>query len=79
MVAFHYTIAQMLHFQNIFLSQISHLFPALPAILVPRHTLTNDDSNIYTHSLDDVNTSVPENTSFPHNTNTLGYEIKRLL
>lgn len=50
--------------------------PALPAILVPRHTLTNDDSNIYTHSLDDVNTSVPENTSFPHNTNTLGLHMQ---
>ncbi|KAF5304793.1 hypothetical protein FQR65_LT07810 [Abscondita terminalis] len=43
--------------------------PALPAILVPRHTLTNDEGNIFPHSLEDLSTSVPENTSFPHNTN----------
>lgn len=42
---------------------------ALPAILVPRHTLTNDEGNIFPHSLEDLSTSVPENTSFPHNTN----------
>lgn len=45
--------------------------PALPAILVPRHTL-GDENNIFPHSLDDLSTSVPENTSFPHNTNSLG-------
>lgn len=46
--------------------------PALPAILVPRHTLTNDESNLFPHSLEDLSTSVPENTSFPHNTNIGG-------
>ncbi|CAG9830250.1 unnamed protein product [Diabrotica balteata] len=45
--------------------------PALPAILVPRHTL-GDENNLFPHSLEDLSTSVPENTSFPHhNTNTL--------
>ncbi|XP_030764906.1 mothers against decapentaplegic homolog 3 isoform X2 [Sitophilus oryzae] len=39
--------------------------PALPAILVPRHTL-GDENNIFPHSLEDLSTSVPENTSFPH-------------
>ncbi|KAJ8978191.1 hypothetical protein NQ317_007994 [Molorchus minor] len=43
----------------------------LPAILVPRHTLS-DENNLFPHSLEDLSTSVPENTSFPHNTNTLG-------
>ncbi|XP_030764905.1 mothers against decapentaplegic homolog 3 isoform X1 [Sitophilus oryzae] len=38
---------------------------ALPAILVPRHTL-GDENNIFPHSLEDLSTSVPENTSFPH-------------
>lgn len=41
-----------------------NLFSALPAILVPRHTLTSDDGNIFPHSLEDLSTSVPENTSF---------------
>ncbi|KAF7283979.1 smad on X protein [Rhynchophorus ferrugineus] len=45
--------------------------PALPAILVPRHIL-GDENNIFPHSLEDLSTSVPENTSFPHNTNNLG-------
>ncbi|CAG9864584.1 unnamed protein product [Phyllotreta striolata] len=46
--------------------------PTLPAILVPRHSL-NDENNLFQHSLEDLSTSVPENTSFPHhNTNTLG-------
>jgi hypothetical protein len=45
--------------------------PALPAILVPRHTLS-DENNLFPHSLEDLSTSVPENTSFPHNTNSLG-------
>nr|CAI5849861.1 unnamed protein product [Callosobruchus analis] len=45
--------------------------PALPAILVPRHTLS-DENNLFPHSLEDLSTSVPENTSFPHSTNTLG-------
>ncbi|XP_066259442.1 mothers against decapentaplegic homolog 3 [Euwallacea similis] len=44
--------------------------PALPAILVPRQTC--DENNIFPHSLEDLSTSVPENTSFPHNTNSLG-------
>ncbi|XP_025833956.1 mothers against decapentaplegic homolog 3-like [Agrilus planipennis] len=38
--------------------------PALPAILVPRHALTNEECNIFPHSLEDLSTSVPENTSF---------------
>ncbi|XP_056633682.1 mothers against decapentaplegic homolog 3 isoform X1 [Diorhabda carinulata] len=47
--------------------------PALPAILVPRHPL-GDENNLFPHSLEDLSTSVPENTSFPHhNTNTLGF------
>nr|CAI5849860.1 unnamed protein product [Callosobruchus analis] len=46
--------------------------PALPAILVPRHTLS-DENNLFPHSLEDLSTSVPENTSFPHSTNTLGH------
>lgn len=46
-------------------------FLALPAILVPRHTLS-DENNLFPHSLEDLSTSVPENTSFPHSTNTLG-------
>lgn len=50
----------------------------MPAILVPRHMLTNDESNLFPHSLEDLSTSVPENTSFPHNTNTLGYNTKVL-
>lgn len=50
--------------------------PALPAILVPRHMLTNDESNLFPHSLEDLSTSVPENTSFPHNTNTLGLHMQ---
>ncbi|GLV44683.1 Mothers against dpp [Carabus blaptoides fortunei] len=50
--------------------------PALPAILVPRHTLTNDESNLFPHSLEDLSTSVPENTSFPHNTNSLGLHMQ---
>ncbi|CAH1164176.1 unnamed protein product [Phaedon cochleariae] len=49
--------------------------PALPAILVPRHTL-GDENNIYAHSLDDLSTSVPENTSFPHNPNSLGLHLQ---
>lgn len=48
-------------------------FLALPAILVPRHILTSDENNLFPHSLEDLSTSVPENTSFPHNTNSLGY------
>ncbi|XP_044738363.1 mothers against decapentaplegic homolog 3 [Chrysoperla carnea] len=44
--------------------------PALPAILVPMHTL-NDDANMFPHSLEDLSTSIPENTSFPHNTDSL--------
>ncbi|XP_018574001.1 mothers against decapentaplegic homolog 3 [Anoplophora glabripennis] len=48
--------------------------PALPAILVPRHTLS-DENNLFPHSLEDLSTSVPENTSFPHNTNTLGLHL----
>lgn len=43
---------------------------ALPVILVPR--LTCDENNLFPHSLEDLSTSVPENTSFPHNTNGLG-------
>ncbi|XP_050305630.1 mothers against decapentaplegic homolog 3 [Anthonomus grandis grandis] len=43
--------------------------PALPVILVPRQTC--DDNNLFPHSLEDLSTSVPENTSFPHNTNSL--------
>lgn len=52
--------------------------PQLPAILVPRHTLTNDDNNLFPHSLEDLSTSphIPENTSFPHNTNTLGLHMQ---
>nr|CAH7718099.1 unnamed protein product [Callosobruchus chinensis] len=46
--------------------------PALPPILVPRHTLS-DENNLFPHSLEDLSTSVPENTSFPHSTNTLGH------
>lgn len=42
---------------------------ALPAILVPRNTL--EENNLFPHSLEDLSTSVPENTSFPHNTSTL--------
>lgn len=34
------------------------------------HTL-NDDANMFPHSLEDLSTSVPENTSFPHNTDSL--------
>ncbi|VEN53207.1 unnamed protein product [Callosobruchus maculatus] len=48
--------------------------PALPAILVPRHTLS-DENNLFPHSLEDLSTSVPENTSFPHSTNTLGLHL----
>ncbi|KAL1513126.1 hypothetical protein ABEB36_002586 [Hypothenemus hampei] len=44
--------------------------PVLPAILVPRQAC--DENNIFPHSFDDLSTSVPENTSFPHNTNSLG-------
>ncbi|KAH1014722.1 hypothetical protein HUJ05_012563 [Dendroctonus ponderosae] len=44
--------------------------PALPVILVPR--LACDENSIFPHSLEDLSTSVPENTSFPHNTNSLG-------
>ncbi|KAJ8966318.1 hypothetical protein NQ314_003583 [Rhamnusium bicolor] len=49
--------------------------PALPAILVPRHTLS-DENNLFPHSLEDLSTSVPENTSFPHNTNTLSLHLQ---
>ncbi|XP_019869462.1 mothers against decapentaplegic homolog 3 [Aethina tumida] len=49
--------------------------PALPAILVPRHPL-GDENNLFPHSLEDLSTSVPENTSFPHNTNTLGLHLQ---
>ncbi|KAG5890653.1 hypothetical protein JTB14_034941 [Gonioctena quinquepunctata] len=49
--------------------------PALPAILVPRHSL-GDENNLFPHSLEDLSTSVPENTSFPHNTNTLGLHLQ---
>lgn len=45
-------------------------FLALPAIFVPRQAC--DENNIFPHSLEDLSTSVPENTSFPHNTNSLG-------
>nr|CAH7718098.1 unnamed protein product [Callosobruchus chinensis] len=48
--------------------------PALPPILVPRHTLS-DENNLFPHSLEDLSTSVPENTSFPHSTNTLGLHL----
>lgn len=40
---------------------------ALPAILVPRQILLSDENNLYPHSLEDLSTSVPENTSFPVN------------
>lgn len=50
--------------------------PALPAILVPRQTLTNDDNNLFPHSLEDLSTSVPENTSFPHNPSSLGLHMQ---
>ncbi|XP_017783081.1 PREDICTED: mothers against decapentaplegic homolog 3 [Nicrophorus vespilloides] len=50
--------------------------PALPAILVPRHALLNDENNLFPHSLEDLSTSVPENTSFPHNTNSLGLHMQ---
>lgn len=50
--------------------------PALPAILVPRQILTNDENNLYPHSLEDLSTSVPENTSFPHNPNSLGLHMQ---
>lgn len=50
--------------------------PTLPAILVPRHSL-NDENTLFQHSLEDLSTSVPENTSFPHhNTNTLGLHLQ---
>lgn len=49
--------------------------PTLPAILVPRHTL-GDENNLFPHSLEDLSTSVPENTSFPHNTNTIGLHMQ---
>ncbi|XP_074099963.1 smad on X [Cotesia typhae] len=38
--------------------------PVLPAILVPRHNLSNDDSVLYNTSFEELNVSVPENTSF---------------
>ncbi|XP_044747272.1 mothers against decapentaplegic homolog 3 isoform X1 [Coccinella septempunctata] len=48
--------------------------PSLPAILVPRHTI--DENNVFPHSLEDLSTSVPENTSFPHNTTSLGLSLQ---
>lgn len=48
--------------------------PSLPAILVPRHTI--DENNVFPHSLEDLSTSVPENTSFPHNTTSLSLSLQ---
>ncbi|KYN01651.1 Mothers against decapentaplegic like protein 3 [Cyphomyrmex costatus] len=39
--------------------------PVLPAILVPRHNLANDENTVlYNTSLEELSVSVPENTSF---------------
>ena len=36
----------------------------LPAILVPRHNLSGEESVLYNTSLEELSVSVPENTSF---------------
>ncbi|XP_014299152.1 mothers against decapentaplegic homolog 3 [Microplitis demolitor] len=38
--------------------------PVLPAILVPRHNLSGDESVLYNTSFEELSVSVPENTSF---------------
>lgn len=48
------------------------IFAALPAILVPRHTITGDNNEY--PLLDDISTSsVPENTNFPGLANLAGH------
>lgn len=44
--------------------EIFTVIAALPAILVPRHSLTGDESVLYNTSLEELSVSVPENTSF---------------
>lgn len=47
------------------MNEILYLYiVVLPAILVPRHNIGGDECVLYNTSLEELNVSVPENTSF---------------